>query len=204
MTAFVPWELWPRTPLIRRRSQTLDVDSQKEVWSYAGNCWEMSFSKETRSVPADGWIGDAFFPKRCSRRRPAIRRPLRVRWVTSALSISGRRSEPAGEPTWPRAARTELFRVWKASDGSKQRRALAGHRAPVFAGGLRRSAARYLASVGRDRTLRDLESEASARHRMLAAASTSAGRLLISGIAYSGGWYASSRRPIHVRVPVLP
>ena len=27
-----------------------DVDSQKEVWSYAGNCSEMSFSKETGNL----------------------------------------------------------------------------------------------------------------------------------------------------------
>ena len=146
MTAFVPWELWPRTPLIRRRSQTLDVDSQKEVWSYAGNCWEMSFSKETRSVPADGWIGDAFFRRhaRADRLKPIEFEGYSV--FQSAVALNR-------QATYVAAGGSDgVVRVWKASDGSKST-TLAGHRAPVFAVAFV-DHGQYLASVGRDRTLR--------------------------------------------------
>jgi WD40 repeat protein len=124
-----------------------DVDSQKEVWSYAGNCWEMSFSKETGNLAVlmDGSV--MLFSE--DMLAPTDREPLRFKGYSvfqSAVALNR-------QATYVAAGGSDgVVRVWKASDGSKST-TLAGHRAPVFAVAFDDSG-QYLASAGRDRTLR--------------------------------------------------
>ena len=69
-----------------------DVDSQKEVWSYAGNCWEMSFSKETGNLAVlmDGSV--MLFSE------DMLARPIESLFGSRVIGLSIRRcSQPAGD-----------------------------------------------------------------------------------------------------------
>jgi WD40 repeat protein len=171
-----------------------DVESQKEVWSFAGNCWEMSFSKDAGNLAVlmDGSV--ALFSK--DMLAPTDRKPL---WLVgysafqSAVALNR-------QGTYVAAGGSDgVVRVWKASDGSKST-PLAGHRAPVFAVAFDDSG-QYLASAGRDRALRiwNLRHLPPGNFR-----SIDLGGSFNSGVAYSSdGMFIAVADPDLNRVSVL-
>ena len=128
--------------------KVLDIESQKVVWSYPGNCSGLSFSKDAGNLVAliDGSV--MLFSKDLV--APSNQKPLQVNgdlpYRSAAIALNRQGSYVAA------GGSDGVVRVWKASDGSSTT-SLAGHRAPVFSVAFDESS-QYLASVGRDRTLR--------------------------------------------------
>ena len=165
-----------------------DIESQKNVWNYPGNCWEMSFSKEAGNLAVlmDGSV--MLFSKEML--APTDRKPssLGERTIVPALQLEG-------TSTWQNAVALNrqgtyvaaggsdgVVRVWKASDGSEST-TLVGHRAPVLAIAFDESS-QYLASVGRDMTLRIWNLRQHLRPGNFR--SFNIGGTFNSGVAYSG------------------
>jgi WD40 repeat protein len=172
-----------------------DVGSQKEVWSYAGNCSEISFSKEAGNLAVlmDGSV--MLFSKDILARTD--QKPLKLEgdipYQAAAIALNR-------QGTYVAAGGSDgAVRVWKASDGSK-RTTLVGHRAPVVAVAFDESG-QYLASAGRDKALRiwNLRNLSPASFR-----SVDLGGVFNSGVAYSGdGMFIAVTDPGLGRVSVL-